>query len=87
MDKKKEKFCCKECNKSYQSNSSLRRHIKNAHPDKVLADIAPTLNERRTYDYICKQCDKKFSHNFNLKQHVKYKQCNLHYYWMVVKCK
>lgn len=49
----------------------LRRHIKNGHPYKALSDIAPSLNDQKTYKCICEQCDKKFNQNFNLKYHLK----------------
>ena len=48
-------FQCRNCAKTFQSQSSLGLHIKSIHEEKK---------------YECKSCDKAFSQAGNLKKHI-----------------
>lgn len=59
-------YKCSLCGKSYVTESYLKMHIKNVHPE---------LRTGKVFNYECKMCERKFKFNLALKRHV----VNVHY--------
>ena len=64
----KNEFRCDFCNKSYADDSSVRLHIKNAHPDKKLPPQFTVTKPQITLEK-CSFCNEEFEKPENLKIH------------------
>ena len=54
-------FSCKECDNVYQSNDSLRRHIRNKHTENSDEEIVAIFE--------CGECDKSYNSKDSLRRH------------------
>lgn len=66
------KIECKECNVSFATTSSLRRHVKRVHGNGKINELAPMSYKSSTlYKYSCGSCGKNFNKQKHLAYHVK----------------
>ena len=73
-------YICPECNLRYKLRSSLKRHIKSKHLDKIKSIDIPSctstqmlsnnINKKSAEPMNCLYCDKKYANRYVLKNHV-----------------
>ena len=75
---------CRKCDKKFQSNTNLKKHVSEAHPISVKCKTCKESFTRKcdlevhiktkhetSEDYKCDQCDKTFVLKWRLQKHVK----------------
>ena len=55
------KFQCAYCERSFQANFTLRRHVKKSHPDSILPSVVMGRKPKESSAVMCPVCHTRLS--------------------------